>query len=119
MGHRTLTVQLALRALFFDPEAYDQLRDDDNPFIEGAVLVVLIGFVTALLALIGQIIAWASVPDINAVKQTVLQNLQTMSWWPLVDSSPQARDQFFRLWDLGWQIFPALFHAPNPARAAA
>ena len=116
MGHRTLSLQLVLRALFLDPEAYDRLRDDDNPFIEGAFLVVVIGLIAALLNLVGQVLAWASSPDINAIKQIVQDELQRMSWWSLATGNAQA--QFFRYWDLGWRLFPALLGAPDPARAA-
>ena len=42
MGVRTLSLALALRALFLHDDAYDRLRDDDNPFIEGLFLVVLL-----------------------------------------------------------------------------
>ena len=51
MGHRTLTLGLVFRALFLDSEAFDEVRDDDNPFIEGLFLLVLIGAVTAALYL--------------------------------------------------------------------
>jgi hypothetical protein len=118
MGHRTLSLNLVLRALFLDGDAYAELRDDDNPFIEGLFLLVIIGVVTAVLGLLGQLLAWASTPDLNAIKEIVLQNLQRMSWWPLMAASPGGLEQFQRWYDLGWQIFPALFGAPSPARAA-
>ena len=62
MGHRTLSLGLVLRALFLDSDAYAELRDDDNPFVEGLFLLVIIGILTALLNLIGQLLAWASTP---------------------------------------------------------
>ena len=62
MGHRTLSLALVFRALFLDSEAFDELRDDDNPFVEGLFLLVLIGIVAAALALVGQVLAWGSVP---------------------------------------------------------
>ena len=62
MGHRTLSLNLVLRALFLDSNAYAELRDDDNPFVEGLFLIVLIGVISAMAALIGQLLAWASTP---------------------------------------------------------
>jgi hypothetical protein len=118
MGHRTLSLQLVLRALFFDPEAYDRLRDDDNPFIEGAALVVLISLVAALLNLVGTLMAWASSPSLDGIKQVVLAELQSQSWWPLVMGNAEAQAQFLRNWDLGWRIFPVLFGAANPTLSA-
>ena len=64
MGNRTLSPGLVLRALFLDSEAYAELRDDDNPFIEGLFLLVIIGVLTAFLAMIGQLLAWASTPNL-------------------------------------------------------
>ncbi len=118
MGHRTLSLNLVLRALFLDSNAYAELRDDDNPFVEGLFLIVLIGVITAMLALIGQLLAWASTPNLNAIKEIVLQNMQRMSWWSFMAGNPAALAQFQQWYDLGWQIFPALFGAPSPASAA-
>ena len=68
MGNRTLSPGLVLRALFLDSEAYAEFRDDDNPFIEGLFLLVIIGVLTALLAMIGQLLAWASTPNLARSK---------------------------------------------------
>jgi len=62
MGQRTLTWNVLFRALFMDGDAYDQMRDDDNPFVEGLFLLVLIGVGSALLHLIGRAIMAASTP---------------------------------------------------------
>jgi hypothetical protein len=118
MGHRTLSLRLVLAALFLDGDAYDHLRDDDNPFIEGLFLVVAIGVGTALLAFVGRLLTWASSPPLEAIKQAVWTGLQQMSWWPGMAASPAALAAFQRNWDLGWQIFPRLFGAPDPAGAA-
>jgi hypothetical protein len=119
MGNRTLTPGLVLRALFLDSDAYAELRDDDNPFIEGLFLLVIIGVLTALLALIGQVLAWASTPNLASIKEVVFQNLQGMPWWSqTAGSAPGFAEEFRRWYDLGWQVFPALSGAPNPAGAA-
>jgi hypothetical protein len=118
MGYRTLTWGLVWRALFLDDAAYEAMRDDDNPYIEGLLLVVLIGAGTALLNLIGQLIHWASVPSVAGIQAAVLQTLKTMDWWSSIANNPQAIAQFNYYWDLGWRFLPALFGAPSPARAA-
>ena len=118
MGHRTLSLRLVLAALFLDGDAYDQLRDDDNPFIEGLFLVVAIGAGTALFAFVGRLLTWASSPPLEAIKQAVWTGLQQMSWWPGMAASPAALAAFQRNWDLGWQVFPGLFGVPDPAGAA-
>jgi hypothetical protein len=118
MGHRTISLALVFRALFLDSEAFDELRDDDNPFVEGMFLLVLIGLGAAVLALVGQVLAWGSVPHIDAIRDIVLANLQQQAWWPAVGGNSASSAVFQRLWDLGWRVFPALFGAPDPGRAA-
>lgn len=118
MGHRTLSFALLLRALCLNSEAFDELRDDDDPFVEGLFFLVLVGLVTAALALIGQVLAWGSTPRMEAIRDVVLGALQQQDWWASIASNPAAIEQFQRFWDLGWQVLPALFGAPDPARAA-
>ena len=119
MGHRTLTWQLVLRALALDSDAYDRLRDDDNPFVEGLFLLVIVSAGTALLNLIGQVLAWASFPSIDAIKQIVLRAYESASWWQGLQQSPEALAIFNRIWDAAWQVLPMLFGAPDPRTAAA
>lgn len=118
MGHRTLSLGLVFRALFLDSEAFEELREDDNPFVEGLFLLVVLGAVTALLSLIGQTLAWASMPSMSAVKDLVLPALQEQSWWRDIAATPQALAGFQRTYDLAWQIFPWLAGASYPAHAA-
>jgi hypothetical protein len=118
MGHRTLSLGLVFRALFLDTAAYDELRDDDNPFVEGLFLVVIIGIVTALLNLIGQFLAWAGTPSMSAIRDAVWQAFPQMQWWSQMAGNAQAMEQFQQYYYLGWQIFPRLFGAPDPASAA-
>ena len=118
MGHRTLSLGLVFRALFLDSEAFDELRDDDNPFIEGLFLIVLIGLATALLSLIGQFLAWASVPRVAAIRDIVLDALQGQPWWPSLAGNPASLETFQRTWDAAWRILPPLSGAPDPAVAA-
>ncbi len=118
MGHRTLSLALVFRALFLDSEAFDELRDDDNPFVEGLFLLVLIGVIAAVLALIGQVLAWGSVPRVEAIQGVVLSALQQQPWWAAVSGDPQALSVFQQIWDAAWRIFPPLFGAPDPSRAA-
>jgi Yip1 domain len=119
MGHRTLSLNLVLQALFLDGDAYDQLRDDDNPFIEGLFLIVIISAGVALLSFLGQILAWISMPSMEAIKEVILRTLQQMPWWASMTGSAQAYDGFLRSWDMAWRIFPTLFGAPDPLRGAA
>ena len=40
-----------------------------------------------------------------------------MSWWSQVAGNSEFLEQFRMYYDLGWQIFPRLFGAPDPAGA--
>ncbi len=118
MGHRTLSLALVFRALFLDHEAFEELRDDDNPFVEGLFLVVLIGFISALLSLVGQVLAWAVTPQVAAIKDVVLAALQQQSWWADLAATPESLTGFQQWWDVAWQVFPSLMGAPAPDSAA-
>lgn len=117
MGHRTLSLALVFRALFLDSEAFEELRDDDNPFVEGLFLVVVIGVITALLNLVGRALAWAAVPDSAAVKQVVLAALQRQPEWATLTADPGAAALIQRLLDIDWQALPGLFGASQPTTA--
>ena len=119
MGHRTLSLNLVLQALFLDGDAYDQMRDDDNPFVEGLFLIVIIAGGVALLTFIGQALAWISIPSMEAIKEVILRALQQMPGWPTSAGNAQAYEGFLQSWDAAWRVFPALFGAPDPLRGAA
>ncbi len=118
MGNRTLSLSLVLRALFLDTSAYTAMRDDDNPFVEGAFLVVMVGALTALLSLVGQLIAWASTPSLAAIRDIILDVYRHQPFWAAITANPQAQAIFNFSWDLLWRVIPPLFGAPNPATAA-
>jgi hypothetical protein len=118
MGHRTLSFALVLRALFLDTNAYEELRDDDNPFIEGLFLVAVVTALAALLNLIGVLLAWATVPRVSAMSAVVLSALQQQAWWPTVANNPALLASFREWWDAAWRFIPGLFGAPDPASAA-
>ncbi len=117
MGHRTLSLALVWRALFLDSEAFAELREDDNPFVEGLFLVALIGLVVAVLVLIGQVLAWSVMPDMAAVERVVLAALQQQPWWAALAASPAGLATFQRWWDIAWQVLPGLSGVPAPDTA--
>lgn len=118
MGHRTLSFRLVWRALFLDSEAFEELKNDDNPFVEGLFLVTLLAVFAALLSLVGQTVAWASVPRPEAIQQIVLNALQGQPAWAAAMADAEALAAFQQWWDGAWRVAPALFGAPDPASAA-
>lgn len=118
MGHRTLSLKLVFRALFLDSEAFDELREDDNPFVEGLFLVVLLAFLTAFLALLGQILAWATTPQVSAAKQVVWATLQQQPWWAGLAQASDVMQTVQRVFDAVWLLLPAVTGVAEPSAAA-
>lgn len=118
MGHRTLSFRLVWRALFLDSEAFEELKNDDNPFVEGLFLVTLLAVLAALLNLVGQAVAWASVPRPEAIQQVVWNALQQQPAWTSVMAGTGGEAEFQRWWDTAWRVMPSLLGAPDPVTAA-
>jgi hypothetical protein len=108
MRQRTLSWKLVFRALFMDGDAYDEMRDDDNPFVEGLFLLVLVGASTALLHLVGRSLMWASTPQLASVQQAILDALQQSPWWSEIAASPEAVAKFTSIWEAIWRFTPIL-----------
>lgn len=116
---KTVSQSLGLlwEAMFLQPEPYAAMRDRDNPAVKGLIILIILGLVVALAAFIGSILNWANSPDFAAIQETVLQYLQQMSWWQILEISPQAREIWFTIWDSIWQVMVIL--NPTPASGLA
>ena len=98
---KTISQSMGLlwEALFLQPEPYGAMRDRQNPAGKGLVILIILGLVLALAAFVGSIFTWSSSPDIAVVQETVLRNLQQMSWWQLVEMDQQGEAMWFQNWD--------------------
>jgi hypothetical protein len=102
-------------ALFLQRSAYARMRDDDNPFVEGLFLLVVLGVAIALAGIVGATLEWASRPNVADIRDAVLPNLQQMSWWQFVQQNTQVEATWYRIWNAVWDAAGAL--APSPAKA--
>ncbi|MEZ4767780.1 MAG: Yip1 family protein [Caldilineales bacterium] len=102
-------------ALFLQRDAYARMRDDDNPFVEGLFILVVLGVLLAVAGVIGTTLEWASSPNLDAVREVVLKNLQTMDWYQLMQQSPGGESSFLQVWNSIWNAFASL--APSPLRS--
>lgn len=109
------TIRLVWRGLFLEPAAYDEAAADDNPFVEGVFLVILIGIVAGLGLLIGGLLAWATTPDLAQVKAILLEGLRSMAWYDAMRTDPEVVRRFEQNYELGWRI--GEFFAPDPGQA--
>jgi hypothetical protein len=113
----TETLGLLWEALFLKPEPYAAMRKQEKPVRKGLVILIVLGLVLALATFIGSILTWAGSPDLAAIQETVLRNLQQMSWWEMVAMNPQAEATWMQIWDSIWQ-FMGIFN-PTPASGLA
>jgi hypothetical protein len=110
------SLRLGWRALLFEEDAYEEMRTASNPVVKGLILIVVVGMIIALLGLVGTTLEWASTPSMGQIRDVVHEYILRMPMW--AQMPPQALDEFERLYALGWDVFPALFGAPNVGTAA-
>lgn len=109
------TLRLVWRGLFLEPAAYEEAAADDNPFVEGVFLVIVIGLIAGLGLLIGGLLTWATMPDLAQIKATLLEGLRSMAWYDALRAEPEAVRRFEQNYELGWRL--GEFFAPDPAQA--
>lgn len=64
------------QALVLEPDPFVEMVDDDNPWVEGLFLLVVLGALVGVARLIGGVLLTSSLPDPNAVLETVLATLR-------------------------------------------
>ena len=99
------TLRLGWEALLFNEDAYEEMRVSDNPVVRGLVLIVVVGVVIALCGLIGTGLEWASMPNLDELKDTIYFYMQQMPFWDLLaveDPGFPARFVMRRDWQMFW-----------------
>lgn len=113
------SLRLGWQALLLREEAYDRMRAAASPVVKGLVFILVLGLAIALLGFIGNVLEWATTPDLLAIKDTVYEYLTQMPWWEMAGgSSPEFRQQFQRWYDWGWNLGLTL-GGPNLGYSAA
>jgi hypothetical protein len=97
-------LRLLWDGLFMQQDAYETLRQDDNPVVEGLFIVVLVGLAVAIAVVIGTMLEWANDPSLADIQSAVLSGMQRMPWWEMMrQGGPQAMESFQNSWDAAWQ----------------
>jgi len=110
--------RLSWEALLLRQRAYSDVRDAPNPFIQGLTVIVVISVLASLVAVVGQGLAWATSPSLTAMRDAVWRGLQRMPWYRDLSGSASFVEQFRQWFDLGWEIVPRFFGAPDILGAA-
>lgn len=99
------SLQLGWKALLLKDDAYEEMRLSDNPVVKGLILIVIVGVVIALLGVVGDVLEWASTPDLSEIRETVFYYLTQMPWWELAArEDPMFLRNFEQIWNTNWQI---------------
>jgi len=110
------TLRLGWNALLLKTEAYEKMRSDPNPVVKGLLLIVIVGVAIALLGLVGDLLEWASTPDLNEMMDTIFFYMKKMPWWELAARDPEFERIFDQIWNMNWGIAKAF--SPSPVGAA-
>ena len=109
------SLRLGWDALLLKEDAYEKMRADASPVIRGLVLIVIVGVAIALFALVGDLLEWASTPDLNEIRDTVFRYIHQMPWWQEAARDPEFTKAFKWMWDTNWNI--GMMAGASPGRA--
>lgn len=114
----TRDLRMLWNALFLQPDAYEEMRKDNNPFVEGLFILVILGVVLALIGVVGVTLEWASSPNLDDLQAAILNGLQRMQWWEISQqASPEFAQEFQQIWDSVWQAISGV--SPTPLGSLA
>lgn len=111
------SLRLGWDALLLKEGAYEKMRADASPVVKGLILIVIVGVAIALLGLVGDILEWASTPDLNEIRDTVFRYITQMPWWDEAARDPAFINAFDWFWDMNWNA--AIWASPSPGGAVA
>ena len=111
------SLRLGWDALLFKKDAYEKMSSIENPVGRGLVLILVVGLAIALFGSVGDLLEWATTPDLTEMQGTVYSYLTQMPWWkPAAAASPEFERMFDQWYNLGWGM--AKSFAPSVPSAA-
>jgi len=112
---RRSLMQTSIAGLFWEDTAYEDMGATPGAFGRGLLIVVIVGLILGLTGAVGRLLAWASTPDMVAVKDTVYQGLTQMPWYSDAARSGTFVTKFREGFDTWWQV--TRFFWPSPGSA--
>jgi len=111
------SLRLGWGALLLKEDAYEKMRADASPVFRGLILIIIVGVAVALFGFVGDLLEWASTPNLNEIRDTVFRYITQMPWWQEAARDPEFTNIFEWIWDMNWNI--AMFSSPSPGGAVA
>ncbi len=98
------TFRLALNALLLRPRAFEEMRDDPQPFARGLSFILLIAVLVALVSIVGNVLFWLSSPDLEQIQTVVWEQVRQMPWVEQIPETERAQvlSQVKQVYDLAW-----------------
>ena len=105
------SLKLGWNALLFKDEAYEDMGSAENPVVKGLLLIIVVGLIVAIAAFIGDVLEWATTPNLGEIKETVYYYLTQMPWWQEAARDPMFSQMFNQWYEFGWSI--GMMSAPS------
>jgi hypothetical protein len=97
--------ELLGKALVLEAQPFEIMVDDDEPWVEGLVMIMTLGVLVGMARLVGGLLLTASLPPAPAVFQALVSGWQQFNArWPLV-ADANAAEAMLRQ---GWTLFTML-----------
>ena len=111
------SLKLGWDALLLKQEAYEEMRAAASPVVKGLILIIVVGVVIALCGFVGDVLEWASTPNLDEIRDTVVYYVTRLPFWEdVLRDAPNALEIFEQNWNFGWNM--AEMFSPNAAIAA-
>lgn len=113
--------EFVAKALVLDNDPFESMVDDDNPWMEGLVLVTSVSLLAGIALAIGNFLTAATLPDPNAVLTTLLQGWRQVAATASIPAA-EGEQVITALWWLfaqftgyagGWSSFLPIFGIPG------
>jgi hypothetical protein len=109
------TLRLGWNALLLKEDAYEEMRAGTNPVVTGLILIVIVGVAVALFGFVGDVLEWATTPNLNDLKDTLFYYFNQMPWWKMAAQDPGFAKGFEQIWNMNWSIASMLSPSPGGA----
>jgi hypothetical protein len=93
--------ELLGKALVLEAQPFEIMVDDDEPWLEGLVMIMTLGVLVGLARLVGGLLLTASLPPAPAVYQALVNGWQQFNArWALVADANEAEAMLRQVWTL-------------------